>query len=438
MSLINDKKSIFTEIGAFNSIGNSVQLSDASSSISSINNGKDIGGFLLDILVTLVGSEVLKKVTGELLGDFITDTKPELKNELSSQLVDYNGEDTLPTEFVNNGYTIPAKDIDVYGKLKTDPASDLGTQIYSENNSTNTFDRKAYEAIVTPNTEVTYDNITILYNDASDEFTFKPVNSSLNISDFINQFVSNMYLFDRTTFITEVLNIIFGSKSASQNKSEKQILDEIKINKTLQNFIDEKEDLTISDNDLSELQNEARQIKQGFTEVSIGCCDILKGSMSVSQMTDLNSRFRNANNADDAGNIISNGVIDSFQGDNTNESVENQQTINDGIIKRIINAIIMILSTVITTTPEARFILIVVKAFKNNNVIESGDPSNDLISFKLLINCLIKKVKILIFAFIFGLVKEELIKLIIPISKRILREKINQYVGILRSLIGFG
>jgi len=438
MSLINDKKSIFTEIGAFNSISSSVELPNPSTSLSSINNGKDIGAFLLDILVTLVGSEVLKSVTGELLGDFITETKPALKDSLRSQLIDFNGGDGLPTEFVNNGYTIPAKDIDVYGKLKTDPASDIGSQIYDGESSTNSFDRKAYQAIVTPNTEVTYGVLTILYNDVTDEFTFKPVVTSQSIAQFISSFITDMNLFDRKTFITEVLNVIFGTKSAAQGKSEQEIFEESKINKTLQNFIDEREILTISDDELVELQNEARQISQGFTEVNIGCCDVLRGSMTVEDMTDLNERFRNASNPDEAGNILSDGVIGSFQGEDAPDAEENQQTINDGIIKRIINAILKILSIAVTTTPEARFILLVARGFKNNDVIESSSPVSDLINFKVLIKCLIKKVKELIFEFLFDLVKEQLIKLIIPISKRILREKINQYIGVLRTLIGFG
>ena len=437
MSLINDKKSIFTEIGAFNSISSSVELPNPSNSLSSVNNSKDIAAFLLDILVTLVGSGVLKRVTGELLGDFITETKPTLKNALSDQLIDFNSNDSLPSDFSTNGYTIPAKDIDVYGKLKSDPASDIGSQVYTDG-STNTFDRKAYQAIVTPNTEVTYGGIKILYNDASDEFTFKPVNSSVTIGSFINTFVNGMVLFDKKTFITEVLNIIFGTKSAAQNKTEQQILEEIKINKTLQNFIDEKEELTISDDELNELENQARQISQGYTEVSIGCCDILRGSMSVEDMTDLNTRFRNAANPDQAGNILSDGVSNSFSGEDADDAEENERTIKDGIIKRIINAIIAILAAAITTSPEARFILLITKGFKNNGVIPSGNPTGDLINFRVLIKCLIKKVKELIFEFLFNLVKEQLIKLIIPISKRILREKINQYIGVLRTLIGFG
>ena len=83
-------------------------------------------------------------------------------------------------------------------------------------------------------------------------------------------------------------------------------------------------ELTISDDELNELENQARQISQGYTEVSIGCCDILRGSMSVEDMTDLNTRFRNAANPDQAGNILSDGVSNSFSGEDADDAEENE------------------------------------------------------------------------------------------------------------------
>lgn len=439
MSLINDKKNVFTEIGALNSISNAIELPEPTNSLPSINNNRDIGAFLIDILVTLVGSEVLKKVNGELLGDFIIDTKPTLKDELKTQFLEFDAENSLSSDFINNGITVPVKKIDPYGKLQTDPLSNVGELIYSDNGSPDRFDRRAYEAITVPNTEITYNNISIRYNDASDTFTFKPTNVSQNIRTFTNEFIDGMYLFDKKTFVIEILNIIFGTISNAQGKTEQQILEENKLNATIDKFIDGDEDLTISDDELAELQNDARQVAQGFREVCIGCCDILEGSMTIEEMSGLTESFINANDPDEAGNILGQGILDSFndigQFDDKNQ---NQQTIKDGLLKRIIKAILRFLVAAITSTPEAKAILAIVSAFRNNGTPELDTPINDLLNFKDFIKCLVKKATELIMGAIFVLVKEELLKLIIPISKEILREKINQYIGILRSLVSFG
>ena len=66
-----------------------------------------------------------------------------------------------------------------------------------------------------------------------------------------------------------------------------------------------------------------------------------------------------------------------------------------------------------------------------------GDPVQDLINNKDFIKCLSKRALALMVEFIFNIVKGELLKLIIPVSKLILKEKINQYIGLIRSLTKF-
>ena len=299
MGIIDDKKSIITEIGALNSIKDGgVDIPSTTNTLSSINNSEDSVSFLIDILTVLVGSEALKRLTGELITNFSTSVTPDLKNELKDRLNDFDSNVNLPTEFVNNGYRMPAKDIDIFNKLKTDPNSDVGELIYSNDTDPDNFDKKAYDAIVSPNTEVPFNNITILYDDIDDVFVFKPIFGT-TIGSFINTFVNGMVLYSQKTFITEVFDILFGSKTAAQNKTKDQVFKENKVNKTIENFI-RGEALEISDDQLRQLQDEAEKKVNGTREVDVGC-GVLTSTLTTEEFTELNNKIISSSNPDVAG-----------------------------------------------------------------------------------------------------------------------------------------
>ena len=86
MCLIDDKKDIFSQIGAFVSIKEDIGIADGNESLASINNTKDIPPFLLDMLTVLVGSEVLKSTVGEVMTSYIRSVEPVLKTSLKKQL----------------------------------------------------------------------------------------------------------------------------------------------------------------------------------------------------------------------------------------------------------------------------------------------------------------------------------------------------------------
>ena len=75
--------------------------------------------------------------------------------------------------------------------------------------------------------------------------------------------------------------------------------------------------------------------------------------------------------------------------------------------------------------------------FKNNDIPQLGNPIDDIKNNINTIKCLANNARSTLIEFIFNLVKKELIKLIIPVSKIILKEKINQYLGIIQSLLRF-
>ena len=190
MGIIDNKRNVLTQLGALNSIKDNQNVPNPNDSISSINNTKEIVPFLLDLLVVLVGSEKLQTTVGELMTAFVRNVEPKLKEELKNQTIDFNFDQTLPTSFNTIGISTPAKDIDTYEKLKTDPASQEGSLLYNDN--PNDFDVKSYAAATNAGTEVIFNNTKILFNTVSDSFEYKPANPSQTIGEFTNDYIDGL------------------------------------------------------------------------------------------------------------------------------------------------------------------------------------------------------------------------------------------------------
>ena len=434
MGIIDEKKNIFVQLGALNSIKDGFEIPDSTNSLTSINNKKDITTFLLDMLTVLVGSEALKTATGEVMTGFVRNVEPTLSSSLKSQFIDFNSDLAVPSTFETSGYSVDAQTIDSYGTLKTDPSSDLGNLLYNDNSDD--FNRKSYEAIQAAGTDVTFNNITINYNDTLDEFTYKPVTTGQDIGTFTNDYIDGLTIINEKEFISSTMNLLFGTVSNNQDKTKQQAILEDKINRTIQKIIDEEESIDIDDDELREIEGRAEERIEGIATLDVGCTTL----DSTLTLDDLNTLITGTTASTDplfVGDAYVDALINSFDPADEDQSEENQQAIKDGFFKRLINAIVNILVSAVTTTPQIRALISITSGFKNNDVPDIGDPVEDIKNKENLVNCLSESAKQTIFEYLFNLVKKELLKLIIPVSKTILKEKINQYIAIIRSLIGF-
>ena len=434
MSLIDEKSNVFTQLGALNSIREDFNLPNRTNSLSSINNRNEPVPFFLDILTVLVGSEVLKSTVGDLMTGFIRNVEPTLKTELANQFVDFNSNETVPASFQTSGYNVDAKTIDSFGKLRTDPSSDLGNIIYG--NTTNDFDRSSYNAISNPGTNVTYNNITINYNDTLDQFTYRPTSNDEEIGSFLNTYIDGLILINEPEFVSKTTDLLFGTVSTNQNKTVTDSILEGKINRTLEKIINEEESIQITDDELREIERNAELRVEGINQLDVGCA-VLNTSLSLNELSNLVDETTTSDDPLTVGNAYVNALNNSFDPDQENQLNENQQTIQDNFFKRLINAIVTILLGSITVTPQIRALIAITSGFKNNNNPNIGDPVEDLSNKRRLIDCFSKRTKSTINEFLFDLVKKELLKLIVPVSKIILKEKINQYITIIRSLTSF-
>jgi len=432
MSIIDDKKDIMTDIGAYKSVGN-IELPDSTDSLSSINNSKDPTPFFLDLLTTLNGSQALQNTTGELMTSFVDDVEPTLKDELNKQTTNYNSNENVTTGFVS-GYKVNATDIDTFGKLKTDPATQTGGLLYDDNDDN--FDKKSYEAITNPDSEVTYNNLKIKYNETDDTFTYKPTNAGVTIGAFFTTFIGGLILINKKEFTSKIINLIFGTVSSDQNKTEQQVILEEKVNKTLNKYISESESTEINDDELADIEKKAKSIIDGIDYVDIGC-GFIENSVTLDSLENLINNTKDSTDPYGVGVEYGKLIENSTSEEQSESAADNKQTIEDSFFKRIIDNIVAILVESVTATPQIRAMFAIYYAMINNDSVSVNDPVTDLNEQKNLVNCLTKTAKTTINEFFFNLIKKELIKLIIPISKAILMEKINQYISIIKSLIGF-
>ena len=430
MGLIDDKKNVFTTIGAYVSLRDEQDLPDLTNLFPSINNKDDIGAFLIDTLKIVVGSTALQDLTGKLFTDFIDDVEPTLKDAIKKQLINFNAGSGLTQTFFTSGISVDASDIDVFGKLKTSPISDVGDLLYGV---TENFDTKAYEAILNAGTDITYKNLLINYNSTLDKFTFKPVNTSTTVGDWFTSFIDDTAIINKKEFLTNVMNAVYGSVTANQDKSLEQVLNEEKIKKLIEQVTNGDDSFEISQSVEQELYDKAQELIDGVVYYDVGC-GIFGANLPFSGMTSFINDVSGLTDSFRMGNRIASTIEESTENIQATAD-ENKETIRDGFFQRIIDFLKRELGIILTSTPQIRAILAIKSAIENNGIPEIGNPIDDLKRFSVYIKCVIQEALAALFEFIFNLIIGFLISLLSPVIEKVVREKINSYIGIIKSLI---
>jgi len=432
MGLIDDKKNIFTTIGAYLSLNERPDLPDMSDLFPSINNKDDIMSFLLDALKVMVGSTGLQDLTGELLTNLTDKAEPKLKKSANKQFIQFNSGQALPSFFVNDGISIPIKIFDIFGKLKTDPASETGSLLFD--NAKPNFDSQLYSALQSNGGWVDYNNITMKYISHNDTMTFRPTSSSGNIGDWFSGFIGETTFINKFEFVTNVLNSVYGTISANQDKTPEEIYDELQVTQQLEQVTNGDDSFVISQDVLDQLFNTAKQMSEGVVIHDMGC-GLIETSLSLDDLSSTVNEIADSTDPFAVGNAMANTVSTSFEG---NEEVgeENSETIKDDFFSIIIEAIKAEFVKSLVTSPQMRVLFSIFGALTNNGVVQTGDPKVDLKSLSTVIQCLIKEILAAIYEFIFNLVLTELLKILKPVIIKIIREKITQFINMIRSLAG--
>lgn len=436
MSLADDKRNIFNKIGAYTSLVEAGELPEQTDLFSSISNKDDIVPFILDVLKTVAGTVVLKEAIGKLFTEVLDDAEPQIKEGLKKQFIQADANAALPTtpfDFKNDGIKIPVKQIDVSGKFQVDTSSQGGELLYG---STDNFDKKMREAIVNAGTPTTFLNMTMMYDDSTDEIQIKPSSGfSGNIGTFFSDFIDNTQLIDKTVIISAVLNAIYGTLSKEQGKTVEQQYEEEKINTILENVLNDDDSFVISPDRFDELQNRAKNVVNGTLEYDMGC-GLMPAELGLNDLTDVMSVISGSNDPSLVGDKIEETISKSTSGSTDTQELteENRETIKDGFFQRIIQVFTTKLLEAVTTAPQIRTLMGMQSALMNNGTVLLNKASEDMQNFKTCIKCMSKEIMKIVAAFLFALAVAYLTKLLKPVIREVLKEQINQFRDTLISL----
>lgn len=436
MGLIDDKKGIFTEVGAYISVQKNKKKTDNVNTFSSVNNKKEPIPFMLDLITVTSGSEAVKGVFGKIMTKYVREVTPALKDELKKLNSLHNSDTPISGNFTTIGFRTAAKNIDISGKFNNDPSNDVGKLLYGDNS--NGFDRKSFEAISNPNTDISYSaDMTIRYDELTDEFIYKGTNPLMTKGDFINNYIDNLTLIDEKELNSKILDSIYGNiSSKSKDNTLNTVIELEKYNKSLDKLLTEEENIDVLDSELEEILKISEQRFKGIAEIQIGCCDCVDASLSLTDTENLINSVTGSSDPTLVGDLYENTIDQSVTNpDQQDLKNKNKTTIKDGFFKRLINTIVKSIMEAITSTPQIRALQLMISGFKNNGVATLDSAINELKKNRNTADCLAKTTKTTINKFIFDLVKKELLKIVTVVSVVILREKINQFIRILRSLI---
>lgn len=439
MSLADDKRSVFTTIGAYKSL---MESSDAnalrqSNLFTSINNKDDIVPYLLDVLKVTAGTEALKETIGGMFTKLISDIEPTLKTALKKQFILSNSSSQLPTtphNFVDDGITVPVKQIDVKGKFKIAPDSATGNLIYGSNIN---FDTVSYDAILNSGNPQIFSNMSITYLEGSDSFQIKPElgGTSPNIGDYFSDYIDSVDLIDKKNIVSDVMNAMYGTLTSEEDKTVEEVYEELQIEQMLQQVLNDDDSFVITPDKYDELLSKAQELVAGELNYDMGC-----GLMATELLfDDFDNFISNVTGSTDpfyVGNQFAATIDQSTSGDTATQDMadENKETIRDGFFQRIINVFTVKLLEAVTTAPQIRTLFGMMSALQNDGVVMLDKATEDMKNFKTTIKCMAKEIMKAVAEFIFLLALSYLIALITPVIKEALKEKINQYVRTIKSL----
>jgi hypothetical protein len=429
MALADEKRKVFTKIGAFTSLIKEGKKKRQTDLFPSINSKKDAIPFLLDVLKTTAGTEAIKEAIGVLFTKVLDTAEPQLKNALKKQFIQPNSGELMPSTEIS----IPVKDIDTNGKLKISPTdtSRGGNLLYDT--SVPNFDSLARDAIVTGN-DIAFApcNMNIKYDVGADSLKFKPISTGMNVGDYFTNYIDNAQIINKKEIVSNVMDGIYGTLTKIQNKTVEQVYEELQIEKMLQNALDGNDSFEISQDEYDGLLERANEMVGGVLNYDMGC-GIISAELSLNDLNDLVTTISGSTDPFVVGNAIE-GTIDQSTTGDTETVAENRQTIRDGFFKKIIDGLLVKLLRSLTTAPQVRAILAILNFHLNDGQVIIGKATDDMKKLKTFIKCMIKEISELVIKFIFDLAISYLIILLKPVIQKFLKEKVSQYVQIIKSL----
>lgn len=460
MSILNKKQQIFGKIAAARTLTESMPSLKLNSSFPSMNNKGNIVTFLTDLIKALIGYGALIKVVVDTLTHSIDSIEVKIKKALKTELksiVSCGVNPSLPTfiKSTGNGIVIQIKKIDFLDLLKTDPKSSSGRLLYNdvtpvltESTDFNTF---LYAVIQDDGNTHTWKNIINVTFYSLDPNGVHPNNSLVikanssydtkSLTDFNNNYVDSLKLFNTESLLNKIIDAIFGSISVKLNKTKKQLETEAKVDKIIDKMIDTDAGQTIDDSyfefdneELSRIEYVADNRQRGVIKVITS--EEIEASVEETSLTDFNTEMGTAVTIQQRRDVLSKH-LDSMADENTKNSNDpiDKQSIKLNFIQSIINNLI---KSIINVLISPKVIMVFLINFKI--IYGEGAEFTDIIDFlkknKQLIKSIIKKITGLIIELLLALVLKHIAELVAAEVAKKQIEKAKNKIAQLLSLVG--
>lgn len=278
MSLIDQKRDIYGQIGALRVSCEGFPEFKLNSSFPSIDNCSNSLDFLTDLLKATVGFEALKGILTNIftyeLPNIEEQIKKALKKELKS-LVSCGVNPSIPDFFKHQninplsiGIDLELKKIDYLGIMLVDPSTDAGLLTYDDTSGgigSTDFNTYLFETVQLDGTQTDWGSQTLgapndvlsiefnsvgapnnVLNIKASEYYSDPSNNK-KLTDLNNDFIDSVNLFGSAKMMNDLIDSLFGSISFSIDKTQEEIKKEIEIENIIECILNTDEDDIIDD-----------------------------------------------------------------------------------------------------------------------------------------------------------------------------------------------
>jgi hypothetical protein len=415
MSIASSKSEIISKIKIYYSLANSVDVDNQNfdSLLSSTNSPVD---FLFDIVKASVGENGLEVLTQVVLSKIISQNK---LNDLSDKLYDLIGNSLpekgiLPPDIKQNGIKIPVKSIDPTDSFRNSNLSG-GTK------NTNAF----FESIKTQvlsyaNSDVTFSlvgipyNISMNYNDVTNEIRVGlPDINLLELFEGMRGTIGPM--FNSSIVVSEIIKILFHTNF---KKEDAQVLTLIR---SYTNY--ESDDIFKLDlKKLLDIENDSTI--EGYN-IDISC---YRENITITEQQ--------------INDVIAQPTVQKFTELvpelNVSTSQETLTNAKNDFFKKLINALGEALLSIILKQPVILFLINIFEKLQNINFNFDVNINDIMQKLKALLEKIFDMIYEEFFCVIFNWVKKNILRIVVSVAIKLLREQLERRAKVLLSLTGVG
>tara|TARA_R110000772_G_scaffold17946_1_gene49798 strand:- start:43333 stop:44796 length:1464 start_codon:yes stop_codon:yes gene_type:complete len=405
MSIIDQKKQIFNDIGAINVLNENFPELPSFNSIPSINNDTNSTKFLLDLTSSLVGAGAfiphLIEIITYALPDINNAVKDTIKAELK-EMVSCSVNPSIP-DWVQNGgdgINIGIDSIDFFNKLKVDPLTDSGSLLYTDittSTGSGDFTTNLHNVLQTPEVPSAWggvntgsDMLQIQFDEVTGSglpnnmLNFKTTSgfSDLKLPEFNNSLIDSLGIFgaptalDSSVLLNALMDSLYGTISSSLdvNKTTSQLRKEEEIREVINCFVESENDViddsffTFSNATIKKIDENVKNRKNGIRKLKT--CGDLSVSITQEQLLENQEILSGVSTKEEEYHAVSQVLenLSNIQG-GFSPNQQDTSTVKNDFFSEILKNLTTV---IITSTISPGFVTL----FSINNQIISGQDVN--------------------------------------------------------------